>query len=191
MGCAHNSCYDTLQPVRSFLWSHITEQDAPRLGGCLLSGGRLQVKNQGRALARRLQLLGHLAALVQQLEGSSLVGGRLRALLLAGSMKAAAPVPWWGAEADLGLLLGVYRHGYSNYRAVKEDEHLARAFKVSWWDRLGVRVVMCRVWCVMGEGMGGRWGVGRGDGLMQVRYWSSPSTSMVPVDVDVCNTFCA
>jgi hypothetical protein len=92
----------------------------------------LQVKNQGRALARRLQLLSHLASLVQQLEGSSLVGGRLRALLMGGAvnLKAAAPVAWWGAEADLGLLLGVYRHGYSNYRAVKEDEHLARAFKV-------------------------------------------------------------
>ncbi|KAH9308498.1 hypothetical protein KI387_036409, partial [Taxus chinensis] len=40
-----------------------------------------------------------------------------------------SPFEWWGREADLALLSGVYKHGFGNYEALQKDPQFASAFK--------------------------------------------------------------
>jgi len=40
-----------------------------------------------------------------------------------------SPFEWWGREADLALLAGVYKHGFGNYEALQGDPQFASAFK--------------------------------------------------------------
>jgi hypothetical protein len=36
------------------------------------------------------------------------------------------PAPWWSRNADVALMLGVYRHGYANYDAVRLDPEVGQ-----------------------------------------------------------------
>lgn len=39
------------------------------------------------------------------------------------------PFEWWGREADLALLAGVYKHGFGNYEALQGDSQFTSAFR--------------------------------------------------------------
>jgi hypothetical protein len=96
----------------------------------------LQLKTGARGLVKRLQLLYDFSQLVGQLEGNELVAARLRAMLRE-LPEGHAPAAWWTPEADLALLLGVYRHGYSNYDAIRSDPALLQGFEVSDMGKAG------------------------------------------------------
>lgn len=40
------------------------------------------------------------------------------------------PAGWWDVEADVGLLVGLYRHGLNAYEEVRRDPDLVAAFQV-------------------------------------------------------------
>lgn len=40
-----------------------------------------------------------------------------------------SPFDWWGREADLALLSGVYKHGFGNYEALQKDPQFTSAFR--------------------------------------------------------------
>jgi hypothetical protein len=82
------------------------------------------------ALARQLRLLADFNALVGALLRSEAVAGYFRALCCATSGTGPPPAPWWDVEADVGLLVGLWRHGVSAFDAVRRDPNLAPAFQV-------------------------------------------------------------
>ncbi|KIY98150.1 hypothetical protein MNEG_9811 [Monoraphidium neglectum] len=87
-----------------------------------------------RSAAKRLRLLAELSHLMGHLLacGGEAVAGRLRAVLEAAPPKLCPPpAPWWGVDADLALLVGVWRHGYGAYGAIRADPELAHAFQAA------------------------------------------------------------
>ena len=38
---------------------------------------------------------------------------------------------WWTVKSDIGLIKGIFKHGYGNYEAVRYDAALAEYFAVS------------------------------------------------------------
>lgn len=61
---------------------------------------------------------------------SEAVGGFFRALSQAALPACVAPAPWWDVEADVALMVGMHRHGYANYEAIRKDAALERALQV-------------------------------------------------------------
>ncbi len=82
---------------------------------------------------RRLLLLERLNAAVPALLRSDAVVGLFRAAAAAAAAAPGAeplPAPWWDVEADVGLIVGLQRHGYGNFEAIRRDVELEAAFQV-------------------------------------------------------------
>lgn len=54
-----------------------------------------------------------------------------------------SPAGWWDVEADVGLLVGLYRHGLHAYEEVRRDPELVAAFQVGLWGGRGGHI--CRM----------------------------------------------
>jgi hypothetical protein len=58
------------------------------------------------------------------------------------------PAGWWDVEADVGLLVGLYRHGLNAYEEVRRDPELVAAFQVGFGGfGLSVRVKFWGCYC--------------------------------------------
>jgi hypothetical protein len=42
-----------------------------------------------------------------------------------------APASWWDVEADVGLLVGMNKHGLHNFEEIRQDPAMVEAFQVS------------------------------------------------------------
>jgi hypothetical protein len=76
---------------------------------------------------KRLKLLDNLADVVRICANKETRDAAYRAIDLL--RDASIPTPWWGRDADLALLSGVYKHGFGNYDSLRSDEQFAEAFK--------------------------------------------------------------
>lgn len=54
-----------------------------------------------------------------------------------------APAPWWDVEADVGLLAGLYKHGFNRFEEIRRDPELVGSFQVSSTGGTGACVCMC------------------------------------------------
>jgi hypothetical protein len=76
---------------------------------------------------KRLKLLDNLADVVRICANKETRDAAYRAIDLL--RDASIPTPWWGRDADLALLSGVYKHGFGNYDSLRSDDQFAEAFK--------------------------------------------------------------
>jgi hypothetical protein len=114
----------------------------------------MQLQGNAKSIVRRLALLQDFNSLMPSLQRSEAVAGVFRALIAAALPVAAAPASWWDVECDVALMVGMHRHGYANFEAVRQDPDLTAAFqvggllvcllacgwrsgRVGWGDRLG------------------------------------------------------
>lgn len=74
-------------------------------------------------------MLEELNALMPSFMRSEAVVGIFRALvqMLPAST---APAAWWDVEADVALMVGVHRHGYTNFETIRKDPVLQAGFQV-------------------------------------------------------------
>ncbi|KAJ7548327.1 hypothetical protein O6H91_07G007200 [Diphasiastrum complanatum] len=98
--------------------------------GCDLServGQWERVEKSASSWLRRLHLLQRLGEAVRISANKQTRDAAYRAI---DSLKdATVPFPWWGREADLALLSGVYKHGFGNYETLHNDPQFTGAFK--------------------------------------------------------------
>jgi hypothetical protein len=91
----------------------------------------VQLQGSAKSIVRRLALLQDFNALMPALQRSEAVAGMFRAMVAAAlPAAAAAPASWWDVECDVALMVGMHRHGYANYEAVRQDSDLTAAFQV-------------------------------------------------------------
>jgi hypothetical protein len=90
----------------------------------------VQLQGSAKSIVRRLALLQDFNALMPALQRSEAVAGMFRAMIAAALPAAAAPASWWDVECDVALMVGMHRHGYANYEAVRQDPDLTAAFQV-------------------------------------------------------------
>ncbi|KAF8057733.1 hypothetical protein HT031_005917 [Scenedesmus sp. PABB004] len=81
------------------------------------------LEGAAKGIVRRLAAVSDFQAAMPALLASEAVGGILRALV-ATLPPESAPAPWWDVEADVALLVGLHRHGFANYDAVRRDASL-------------------------------------------------------------------
>jgi hypothetical protein len=86
-------------------------------------------------------------ALMPELLRSEAVAAYFRALVHHGLPPETAPAPWWDVDADVALLVGLHKHGFNNYEAIRKDEELEPAFQV----RVQLDIFRCParavLWC--------------------------------------------
>jgi len=102
---------------------------------CCLRGS-MQLSVVSSSFVRRLQLLEEFNMLMSAMQRSEAVVGYFRTLV-ADLPPADAPVSWWDVEADVGLLAGIYKHGYNNFEEIRRDPDMVLAFQVSTSTRWG------------------------------------------------------
>lgn len=90
----------------------------------------MQLQGSAKSIVRRLALLQDFNQLLPSLQRSEAVAGMFRALAAAALPAAAAPTSWWDVECDVALMIGMHRHGYGNFEAVRQDPDLTAAFQV-------------------------------------------------------------
>jgi hypothetical protein len=112
----------------------------------------LQLQGSAKSIVRRLALLQDFNALMPALQRSEAVAGMFRAMIAAALPAAAAPASWWDVECDVALMVGMHRHGYANYEAVRQDPDLTAAFQVGLVAVLGM---WCGFWEWHGRAGGG------------------------------------
>jgi len=69
-------------------------------------------------------------ARIPELLRSEAVAAYFRALVRQGLPPETAPAPWWEVDADVALLVGLHKHGFNNYEAIRKDEELEPSFQV-------------------------------------------------------------
>jgi hypothetical protein len=69
---------------------------------------------------RRLRLLDLQAHALELINSSTQAEEQAYAVARA-TLDSTQPAVWWGKQADLALLRGIYKHGYGNYDAVRRD----------------------------------------------------------------------
>ncbi|WIA16232.1 hypothetical protein OEZ85_012943 [Tetradesmus obliquus] len=89
-----------------------------------------KLQGSAKSIVRRLALLQDFNQLLPSLQRSEAVAGMFRALAAAALPAAAvAPTSWWDVECDVALMIGMHRHGYGNFEAVRQDPDLTAAFQ--------------------------------------------------------------
>lgn len=86
----------------------------------------LKVESIARAIVKRLRMLETFQHSMASLENPRVL--RSFTVAIAGMPDSSPPAVWWSADADLALLRGVFKHGYSNYDPLRVDPEFAAAF---------------------------------------------------------------
>eukprot|EP01018_Ginkgo_biloba_P030643 Gb_21545 [translate_table: standard] len=88
-----------------------------------------RVEKSATSWLKRLMLLDSLGNAIRLCASKETQGAAYNAI--DSSKDGTSPFEWWGRDADLALLAGVYKHGFGNYEALHSDPQFAGAFKPS------------------------------------------------------------
>ncbi|GAQ79272.1 hypothetical protein KFL_000270310 [Klebsormidium nitens] len=86
-----------------------------------------KLPTNAKSWVRRLQLLDGLDHALHVCGSKATQKDAFKIILLIAE-DGTKPATWWTRNADIALMVGVYRHGYANYDAVRVDPEFAEAF---------------------------------------------------------------